>query len=177
MPSNKKRKRELSHAEIWDDSALINSWDEALEEYKHYHSIQARGERVETVLQAASAGVNGESNEKTEENGDYDAGNPTPAIATHNDELEDGEVEDIGDPTSIQPASNTMLQEAAHASEPPGDKQKPQLQPDVGRSSPSHKLVGVEDDGLRNLMMSWYYAGYYTGLFEGQQRRKEAEPW
>lgn len=32
MPS--KKKDELSHQEIWDDSALIQSWDEALEEYK-----------------------------------------------------------------------------------------------------------------------------------------------
>ena len=28
----------------------------------------------------------------------------------------------------------------------------------------------VNDDALKNLMMSWYYAGYYTGLYEGQQR-------
>jgi len=28
------KKKELSQAEIWDDSALIRSWDEALEEYK-----------------------------------------------------------------------------------------------------------------------------------------------
>jgi hypothetical protein len=24
----------MSHAEIWDDSALVSSWNEALEEYK-----------------------------------------------------------------------------------------------------------------------------------------------
>ena len=33
-----KRKRNvtkpLSHEEIWDDSALVRSWDEAVEEYK-----------------------------------------------------------------------------------------------------------------------------------------------
>ena len=28
----------------------------------------------------------------------------------------------------------------------------------------------VKDDGLKNIMMSWYYAGYYTGLYEGQQK-------
>jgi hypothetical protein len=28
----------------------------------------------------------------------------------------------------------------------------------------------VQDEGLKNLMMSWYYAGYYTGLLEGQQK-------
>ena len=30
----KKKKKQLTQAEIWDDSALLQSWDEALEEYK-----------------------------------------------------------------------------------------------------------------------------------------------
>jgi len=28
------KRKELSQAEVWDDSALLQSWDEALEEYK-----------------------------------------------------------------------------------------------------------------------------------------------
>ena len=28
------KRKELSQAEVWDDSALLRSWDEALEEYK-----------------------------------------------------------------------------------------------------------------------------------------------
>lgn len=31
-------------------------------------------------------------------------------------------------------------------------------------------MISVQDEGLKNLMMSWYYAGYYTGLLEGQQK-------
>jgi len=31
-------------------------------------------------------------------------------------------------------------------------------------------IFAVQDEGLKNLMMSWYYAGYYTGLLEGQQK-------
>lgn len=31
----------------------------------------------------------------------------------------------------------------------------------------------VQDEGLKNLMMSWYFAGYYTGLYEGQQRANQ----
>ncbi len=60
---------DLSNAagDVWDDSALIQSWNGALAEYKvksrlsdvldicltcgqRYHSIHARGERVEDVL-------------------------------------------------------------------------------------------------------------------------------
>ena len=29
----------------------------------------------------------------------------------------------------------------------------------------------LENEALRNLMISWYFAGYYTGLYEGQQKQ------
>jgi hypothetical protein len=31
-------------------------------------------------------------------------------------------------------------------------------------------ILTVQDENLKNLMMSWYYAGYYTGLHAGQQQ-------
>lgn len=34
----------------------------------------------------------------------------------------------------------------------------------------------VQDENLKNIMMSWYYAGYYTGLHAGQQLPKGAPP-
>ncbi len=39
-------------------------------------------------------------------------------------------------------------------------------------------LIGgvVQDEGLKNLMMSWYYAGYYTGLYEGRKQSELAGP-
>ena len=38
-----KKKKQLSQAEIWDDSALLQSWDEALEEYKAWFSSSLNG--------------------------------------------------------------------------------------------------------------------------------------
>jgi hypothetical protein len=35
-------------------------------------------------------------------------------------------------------------------------------------------LNAVQDEGLKNLLISWYYAGYYTGLYEGQQQGQVA---
>lgn len=38
-------------------------------------------------------------------------------------------------------------------------------------STPKRLILGVvQDEALKNLMMSWYYAGYYTGFYEGQQK-------
>ncbi|KIX95388.1 uncharacterized protein Z520_08905 [Fonsecaea multimorphosa CBS 102226] len=63
MPKKKKQKtkhstggKELSQAEIWDDSALIRSWNDAVAEYEYYHSIHARGEDVEEILRKAEMG-------------------------------------------------------------------------------------------------------------------------
>jgi hypothetical protein len=28
----------------------------------------------------------------------------------------------------------------------------------------------AQDENMKNIMMSWYYAGYYTGLYDGQQK-------
>lgn len=35
------------------------------------------------------------------------------------------------------------------------------------------RLDAVHDEGLKNLLMAWYYAGYYTGLMEGKQQGKD----
>ena len=40
----------------------------------------------------------------------------------------------------------------------------------VSYGTTSSLLLIANDDVLKNLMMSWYWAGYYTGLYEGQQR-------
>jgi len=42
--------------------------------------------------------------------------------------------------------------------------------PRKGPALPRHLIGQVHDDNLKNLLMSWYYAGYYTGLYEGQQQ-------
>lgn len=35
---------------------------------------------------------------------------------------------------------------------------------------PQAVMSNMSDESLKNLMMSWYYAGYYTGLHEGEQK-------
>ncbi|KAL1835632.1 hypothetical protein VTJ49DRAFT_6302 [Mycothermus thermophilus] len=51
-----------NHDEIWDDSALVNSWNEALDEYKKYHSIHLSGGNIDEILD----GVNGVTPETRE---------------------------------------------------------------------------------------------------------------
>ncbi|OGE50462.1 hypothetical protein PENARI_c017G05052 [Penicillium arizonense] len=147
MGKNKKAKT-LTQEEIWDDSALLQSWDEAVEEYQLYHSIHAKGENVEDALREA------------EESGLIVEG-----------EIIEAEVEvDAAENDAITANEDTSMNidEPAQASQPvngPG--------PGVSTTTPPMPhpaMANVQDEALKNLMMSWYYAGYYTGVYEGQQQ-------
>lgn len=43
--------RELTHEEIWDDSALVNAWEAATEEYEAYHGSK-KDWKSETINKA-----------------------------------------------------------------------------------------------------------------------------
>ncbi|KAL8824092.1 MAG: hypothetical protein Q9170_008254 [Blastenia crenularia] len=86
-----KKRKHLSHEEIWDDSALLNSWDEALQEYQLYHSIHVHGENVEDVLREA------ESAQEVPIKSDLNTNGFSSDVVnglTEPDDIEDGEVAD-----------------------------------------------------------------------------------
>ncbi|KAF7932795.1 uncharacterized protein EAE98_004094 [Botrytis deweyae] len=156
-------KNNASHAEVWDDSTLVDSWNEALQEYEKYHSIHARGEKVEDVLNAFENQSNGLEGEMNEDNGEGVEGVEEPM---EENVVMQSEFEQIDDNTQT-------------ANEPKvGDKSAPKATKFGSSSSKAPmlppQLIGqVHDENLKNLLMSWYYAGYYTGLYEGQQQKQE----
>ncbi|KAG5920383.1 hypothetical protein E4U42_006215 [Claviceps africana] len=120
----------LSHEEIWDDSALIDSWNEALAEYKKYHSVFVTGGSVRDLPQAPDSTLTQSETLDTE------------VKDAQSSRIESAEQETTAATTSVAP--------------------------------PPQALLGsIRDEGLKKLLMSWYYAGYYTGLFEGQQRQDQ----
>ncbi|CAG7917123.1 unnamed protein product [Penicillium olsonii] len=168
----KKKNASMTHEEIWDDSALVQSWDDAVEEYQLYHSIHARGENVEEVLKAAESGsVAGvevvEDVNLHAENGTEDPENEDVAMTI--DEAA-SEHEPAPEPA---PTTQTVTSSAAEA--PAAALPMPHPVMANGMSSFAIRVKQsltciVKDEALKNLMMSWYYAGYYTGLHEGQQQ-------
>ncbi|KAL8855928.1 MAG: hypothetical protein Q9178_007442 [Gyalolechia marmorata] len=148
--SGKKRKQ-LSHEVVWDDSALLESWDAALQEYQLYHSIHDRGEMVEDALREVEAaeGTTLTNGHQSADNRPVDSGD----ALLQTDDLEgggvdDGEVEDgqIGEEASVDREAEGVVEEIA--------------------TSQQH----VQDESLKNLVMAWYYAGYYTGLHNGEKQ-------
>ncbi|KAJ4294543.1 hypothetical protein N0V90_008234 [Kalmusia sp. IMI 367209] len=202
----------LDDRSAWDDSALIDSWDEAVAEYQKYHSISKSGKRLEDVL----------TREELEQlRGDYG-------------DLMDEETGSRADPNDGDDADAALPQEQTKGEGPKGSTgmhaqvrfdiltgcncyaereltrnridQHPATKEAQKRQKQSRRMTGiyprrcrrlfsgqpddrqpiscleqsawhetsnfltVGDENLKNLMMSWYYAGYYTGLATGQQQ-------
>ncbi|KAL8649521.1 MAG: hypothetical protein Q9226_005545 [Calogaya cf. arnoldii] len=121
-----------------------------------------------------------------------------PHTQNHEDaEVEDGEIEDdsLVDPGQMQETTKGEPPATEeHFPRPPAVEGRPQSNPEppavpsalINGGKRSHPAVSgeealliraaVQDDGLKNLMMSWYYAGYYTGLYEGRKQSDNAAP-
>ncbi|KZF25715.1 hypothetical protein L228DRAFT_266171 [Xylona heveae TC161] len=168
-----KKNKELSHEEIWDDSALVRSWDDALEEYKRFHSIQARGENVDDLLQKLEAEEDGLADPASGQLRQELAQGEVVQEPEHDEVMEDDEVNENNDQRtkSEDVAKNEgteSLPETQQAANGDHSSNAVSMPPPI----PSALVGAVQDDALKNLMMSWYYAGYYTGFYEGQQKAR-----
>lgn len=156
-----------------------------------YHSIHVRGERVEDVIKAAES-----EGDEMDMATDSLVGVTSKALANGvlPEELEDGELED--DAPSGEPPTNGGFHSEEHvryyqysfpldwltfsfpqvASGPTLEhtQNEPSEMPNTS-GMPAAIMDAVKDDGLKNLMMSWYYAGYYTGLYEGEQKALDTQ--
>jgi len=172
----KPRNRALAQEEIWDDSALIESWNEAAAEYEFYHSIAAKGEDVEEVLRQAELDEQEilkatDSSQKyvLEQHPVHGNGH----VAMEKEELEDGEVDEI-DPlahvdNTKSPLPQEQGQEVKTATGSPAIKAATATA--MSPIAPVAASGSDQDQVLENIKMAYYWAGYYSGLYEGQRQR------
>jgi hypothetical protein len=132
-----------------------------------YHSLAAKGKKVDiATLRAETSIPNGsKSNQK-----------PTKAQPVENS----AEI-DLGSDISADEPNTTAAQATVAGAQPSATGAAigpiPQALAATGNSSPHPHTIQlcsdcttVQDEDMKNLMMSWYYAGYYTGLYEGKQQ-------
>ncbi|RYN23539.1 hypothetical protein AA0113_g5211 [Alternaria arborescens] len=174
---------DMSDKNAWDDSLLIDSWDSAVNEYKKYHSIHQSGKKLEDVL------TEEELKELRADYGDLMDGAETASAAAETNGVADHE--DIDTPMS---ETNSVAQADQSGPSPQQEpdlsgEQEPQIQLPRAEAPPVPHAAGslagampqailgtVQDENMKNIMMSWYYAGYYTGLHAGQQQALKEPP-
>ncbi len=199
-PSQNQKHRnhdELSQTEIWDDSALVRSWEDAVKEYEYYHSLAARGIDPEEVLdQAEEAERTGEEvylkldgGGKGVEGGVDGGGRDVrgPEGEVEEGELEDGEVDEGPIEEELAGLEGQALTNGVTTknNKVHGERHGPSLPPSRGAedgqmppadAATTHVPAPVNgassmspDQTLDNLKMAYYWAGYYSGLYDGQR--------
>ncbi|KAL2137643.1 hypothetical protein VTI28DRAFT_8677 [Corynascus sepedonium] len=154
-----------THEEIWDDSALVESWNQALEEYKKYHSIHARGGTIDDLPNGTNETARPEDNAKPGAGVVGEAAQPKTGAEAEGKVDETIPMEE-SDETSVPTISDVHDSVAAQ-------KADAMLTGGPTMPGPTTVLGTIQDEELRKLLMSWYYAGYYTGLYEGKQQRTQ----
>ncbi|KAB5585882.1 hypothetical protein GE09DRAFT_42982 [Coniochaeta sp. 2T2.1] len=141
----------MNHDEIWDDSALIESWNDAVAEYKKYHSIHAKGGSLDDLPSESRPDAK-------------------PETGASSQPMDESEV-DERDETAMGDAQMEGTSQGEKGLDGGGGPAGPA----ISGPSPQVLLGSVQDEGLKKLLMSWYYAGYYTGLYEGQQQQTKQQ--
>ncbi|KAH7389354.1 hypothetical protein DE146DRAFT_160818 [Phaeosphaeria sp. MPI-PUGE-AT-0046c] len=167
---------DMSDRNAWDDSLLINSWNDAVKEYDKYHSIHKSGKRLEEALTVE------ELKELREDYGEYLEEPETPAglAAETNGHADHADTDMSHAETGNAEAVNVQRQNPNPSQQQqaqPAGVEDPARQEAAPASAMPQALLGtVQDENMKNIMMSWYYAGYYTGLHAGQQQVPKSTP-
>lgn len=186
MPKAKKRKTthqhhyqstngDLSHEEIWDDSALLRSWNDALAEYEFYHSVHARGEDVEEVLRRAEMESDeaGQGKDDAQSKGEEGIEGDEGEIIEDEGEIMEGEQGEAGTAGLVDSRSSgpvepgIVLETRAEAQAQPVNDTVEADSVKAGTSTLS------SDQLLENIKMSYYWAGYYSGLYDAQRQGQD----
>ncbi|KAK7921125.1 hypothetical protein PG985_009147 [Apiospora marii] len=180
MASNQQN---LTHDEVWDDSALVDSWNDALGEYKKYHSIYRHGGNVDDLLKEEDEKATVALDAKVES---YDSGLQESMRTAEQTQVKDGESMRVSCdrfggmdvPAKIRKAWHDNVSDIPEKNGNDPAESAQTAQPIATSTSrpegiPAPLLGSVQDEGLKKLMMSWYYAGYYTGLYEGQKQQSQ----
>ncbi|EMR09893.1 hypothetical protein PNEG_01654 [Pneumocystis murina B123] len=135
----------LSYEEIWDDSMLIAAWDAAVHEYKTYHS-----------------NVNQDDNKNLE----------AQSLCVLDSDFQNNCINNESPKESINEIDSDEIFKICQNNDSEKDSEKIKDTFIKSTSITPPLQIFNNDHILKNLLMSWYYAGYYTGYYAGQNSIK-----
>jgi len=138
--------RELTHEEIWDDSALIKAWDAAIDEYKAFHGSESEW-KTEPPSRPSPLWHNIPPSPST-----TGAGlGPKPLSLMH--EKEEGHTTPVLGHNSVPLNFNTFV--------PSHDPALPSL-----ATTDTQNLTDMpQDEAFRNALNAMYWTGYWTAVY------------
>ena len=158
--------RPLTTDEVWDDRFLLDVWNAAEQEYVEFH--RRRRASIEAMVQQASDAPwdrLGEVQEPERHAAATAAAAPPPPANTVLDAAAAGPAT-----AGWHTAKRTV---AATPNVIAGQRQDTQAAPAAGGAAPPVPPGLPPSETLQKLVMSWYYTGYYTAMY---QRESGTEP-
>ncbi|CAK7273547.1 hypothetical protein SEPCBS57363_005705 [Sporothrix epigloea] len=158
----------------WDESAITKSWDRVVGDYKSFLNVRMSGGRVDDLpapLNGISTGDGPEACLNAE---------PEASLENTQEEAMGGSLsgKDVKTNITVGPSTAEQMDASARAAVPISEVNGQAFSAAASDTArllapsllPPQTVLGGADEGLKKLLMSWYYAGYYTGLYEGQQQ-------
>ncbi|EMD41346.1 hypothetical protein CERSUDRAFT_109938 [Gelatoporia subvermispora B] len=165
--------RELTHEEMWDDSALIDAWDSAMAEYKAYHGSGKDWKKEPVKKSPLWYNVPPSSSSKAKAK--KKAATSKKVVAQGNDIHVQAEVDPEADSTPLDfstfvpshdpSLANTIL---PHSSTGPGY--------DHAHSYVSNQSepIASQDEAFQRALTAMYWGGYWTAVYHCQRHAETA---
>ncbi|KDR68693.1 hypothetical protein GALMADRAFT_256476 [Galerina marginata CBS 339.88] len=163
--------RELTHQEIWDDSALLDAWEAATEEYEAYHGPEKDWKKesvkrsplwynipVDPSKRATNAASR--SNVTTIQT----ASAPDPAV--HEDAERDSKPVDFD---TFVPTHDPSLDEISTAPADSGPTMPAFANMNYIPDTPAGAMVS-QDEAFQRALNAMYWGGYWTAMYQCQRR-------
>lgn len=148
---------ELSESKsLWEDSSLVRQWDDAVEEYQKYHSLEARGVRTLDDLKQEEAIATENVDHDKNSNVNIELGHSISNEAHEESDPAITDAEDEDEEAQGSQSSVTIQDKNMHVAK---------------ENKTSNFGISLEgfDEGTKSLIMAWYWAGYYQGLELGKK--------
>ncbi|KAI9593346.1 hypothetical protein BDF19DRAFT_448395 [Syncephalis fuscata] len=161
---NRQSSENTNEDDVWDDSALIEAWDAAVHEYQTYHAnnkqdntvnkskrklkrIPSQYQRKQTKTQI----------ENTSTTNTAQSDSNTPSKTNPQYKINEMETDPLGQPSYYEYSTN--------------EQYPPHYNPFTSASHPTFP----QDPDTMNMVMAWYYAGYYTAIHQTKQQQQQQQ--
>ncbi|CAA7266309.1 unnamed protein product [Cyclocybe aegerita] len=156
--------RELTHEEIWDDSALVDAWESAMEEYRLYHGSEDDWKKEPLKKSPLWYNIPVDLSQKK-----VDATSSSNLPASYDDSTmaaANEEVERDSKPIDF----NTF--------EPTHDPSLPTLPTLTENYSTENfeNTIVSQDEAFSRAMNAMYWSGYWTAIYHCQRRKGKGKP-
>ncbi|KAF5377188.1 hypothetical protein D9615_006451 [Tricholomella constricta] len=165
-PEEEDEGRDLTHDEIWDDSALIDAWNAATEEYEAYNGPD-KGWKRDPVHNSPLWYNIPKAREKTKTRTESNGAVLIPSLPDLNEQNDSRPLNFDTFIPSHDPSLDVPLPELPSIIGPDGTSQF--------LCEPPGPMVS-QDEAFMRAMGSMYWSGYWTAMYHCQRRLAQAQP-